>query len=154
MKKITLLLLASVFSLQITAQTDDDFTEMTRDVIKVEKKAAITEAMDFTDAESNAFWPLYNEYQSNMYGVQNKRIAIIKEYAKNYENLTNEKADQLTKAAFSQKLEALKLSKKYYAKFKKILPAGKAARFMQLENKIETLINAELAVDIPLLETN
>jgi len=49
--------------------------------------------------------------------------------------------------------EVLKLKKTYYTKFKKILTAGKAARFFQAENKIETLINAELAFDIPLIET-
>ena len=54
--------------------------------------------------------------------------------------------------AFGQ--EVLKLEKQYYKKFKKILPAGKAARFFQAENKIETMIDAQLALDIPLIETN
>ncbi|MFT6797434.1 MAG: hypothetical protein ACJART_002585, partial [Maribacter sp.] len=49
--------------------------------------------------------------------------------------------------------ELLKLKKGYYKKFKNILPAGKAVRFFQAENKIETLINAELALEIPMIET-
>jgi hypothetical protein len=53
--------------------------------------------------------------------------------------------------AFNQ--EVLKLEKQYYKKFKKILPAGKAARFFQAENKIETMIDAQLALEIPLIET-
>ena len=48
----------------------------------------------------------------------------------------------------------LALKKGYYKKFKKILPAGKAVRFFQAENKIETLINAELALEIPMIESN
>ncbi len=154
MKKLIVLTFAVIWSIQINAQVENDYTEMTREVIKVEKKAAIAEAMQFTDQESKLFWPLYNEYQNKMYLVQNKRIALIKDFANNYENLSNEKADDLVTKAFGERLEALKLSKKYYAKFKKILPAGKAARFMQLEDKIETLIDAKLAVEIPLLEAN
>ena len=51
------------------------------------------------------------------------------------------------------KQESVKLQKNYYKKFKKILPTGKAVRYFQLENKIEALIAAELALEIPLIET-
>lgn len=135
------------------AQSDNDYLEMTRDVIKMEKKAAIAEVMKLTEAESVPFWELYNEYEGKLYLVQNKRIAIIKDFAENYENLTDEKADELWLASLSYDQELFKLKKQYYTKFKKILPAGKAARFFQAENKIETLIDAQLAVDIPLIET-
>jgi len=67
--------------------------------------------------------------------------------------MTDEKADELWTNSMSYSQEVLKLKKTYYTKFKKILTAGKAARFFQAENKIETLINAELAFDIPLIET-
>ena len=50
-------------------------------------------------------------------------------------------------------MESAKLEKSYYKKFKKILPAGKAAKFFQVENKIETMIDAQLALEIPLIET-
>jgi len=135
------------------AQSDNDYLELTRDVIKVEKKAAITEVMQLTEAESVPFWTLYNEYQGKLYLVQNKRIAIIKDYADNYESLTDEKADELWIASMAYAQEILKLEKTYYKKFKKILPAGKAARFFQAENKMETMINAQLSLEIPLLET-
>lgn len=135
------------------AQSDNDYLELTREVIKVEKKAAIAEVMQLTEAESSPFWNLYNEYQGKLYLIQNKRIAIIKDYAEHYETLTDEKADELWLASIAYSQEILKLEKVYYKKFKKILPAGKAARFFQAENKMETMINAQLALEIPLLET-
>lgn len=152
MKKIILVVSACVISLAMYAQTDNDYLELSRDVIKMEKKAAIAEVMQLTEAESVPFWELYNEYQGKLYLVQNKRIAIIKDFAENFENLTDEKADQLWLSSQAYAQEILKLEKQYYNKFKKILPAGKAARFFQAENKIETMINAQLAVDIPLIE--
>ena len=153
MKKIILVISACVFSLAMYAQTENDYLELTRDVVKMEKKAAITEVMQLTEAESVPFWTLYNEYQGKLYLVQNKRIAIIKDFAENYENLTDEKADELWTSTMAYSQEILKLKKAYYSKFKKILPAGKAARFFQAENKIETMINAQLALDIPLIDT-
>ena len=153
MKKIILVVSACVFSLAMFAQTENDYLEMSREVIKMEKKAAIAEVMQLTEDESVPFWTLYNEYQGKLYLVQNKRIAIIKDFSKNYENLTDEKADELWINSQAFVTEILKLEKQYYKKFKKILPAGKAARFFHAENKIETMINAQLAIDIPLIET-
>lgn len=153
MKKILFVAVAVLFSVSVSAQSDNDYLEMAREVLKVEKKAAVAEAMELTDAESQPFWTLYNEFQSALYLVQNKRIDIIQNYSDNYESLSDEKADELWISSMKFEQEILKLNKKYYSKFKKILPMGKAARFMQLENKIETLVNAQLALDIPLIET-
>jgi hypothetical protein len=68
--------------------------------------------------------------------------------------MTDEKADELWSAAQAYKKDVLQLQNKYYPKFKKILSAARAVRYLQLENKIDALINAELAYGIPLLEKN
>ena len=135
------------------AQTTDDYVEVLRSVLKTEKKAAIADVMQFTDQEAEVFWPLYNEFNDKMYTVQSKRVKLIKDYAANYANMTDEKADELRTSALSYKQESLNLTKTYYKKFKKILPAGKAARYFQAENKIAALIDFELADQIPMLET-
>jgi hypothetical protein len=153
MKKILFVATALILSLSVNAQTVNDYLELTRDILKVEKKAAVAEAMKLSEAESQPFWDLYNEYQSALYLVQNKRIAIIKDYSDNFESLSDEKADELWIGSLNQKKELLKLKKSYYAKFKKVVTPGKAVRFMQLEGKIETLIDASLALEIPLIET-
>ncbi len=154
MKQILLFAFALVITLTSTAQTENDYLEMSREVLKIEKKAAIAEVMQLTESESQPFWNLYNEHQAKLYTIQNKRIALIKDFAENYESLSNEKADELTINYFKYQTELLKLKKNYYKKFKKILPAGKAARFFQAENKIQTLIDAQLALEIPMIETN
>ena len=154
MKKTFLSLVVLVsFALSAIAQTDNDYLEIARDVLNTEKKAAIAEVMQLTKEESSPFWTLYNEYQGKLYLVQNKRIDIIQDYSEHYESLTNEKADELWVASMAYQGEIAKLKKSYYKKFKKIIPAGKAARFFQAESKIETMINASLALEIPLIET-
>jgi len=154
MKTLFTFLFTFIFSLAVNAQSDNDYLEIARDILKTEKKAAIAEAMDLSEEESTPFWNLYNEYQGKHYLVQNKRIAIIKDFVENYESLSDEKADELYKSSLAYQSELLKLEKSYYKKFKKILTPGKAARFFQLENKIETLIDAELAMQLPLIEVN
>jgi len=109
--------------------------------------------MQLTDDEGVKFWELYNEYESKNYTIQNKRIAIIKDFAESYENLSPVKADELLLKSFDFQAEVLKLNKTYYKKFKKIIPVGEAAKLFQALSKIDNLVNAQLAIEIPLLET-
>jgi len=153
MKNVLSFIVLLGITISAFSQTDNDYLEIARDVLKTEKKAAITEVMQLTESESQPFWNLYNEYQGKLYLVQNKRIAIIKDFADNFEQLSDEKADAIWLGVMQYNQELLKLEKMYYKKFKKILPAGKAARFFQAENKIETMIDAQLALEIPMIET-
>ncbi len=152
MKKSILIIALFLINLTSFAQNANDYMELTRDVIQTEKKAAIADAMQLTDSESTLFWPLYNEYNTKMTDINTKLINIIKDYANNYGKMTDEKAKQLWEESTKIKKESFKLEKKYFKKFNKILPATKAVRYFQAENKIKTLINARLALDIPLFE--
>ena len=154
MKKQILLITAVLLVSGLThAQGIDDYIEIARDVLNTEKKAAVAQAMQLSDAESTPFWELYNEYNLEANRVHNQRIGLIKDFAKNYENLSDEKADELWMGMLSYQQELLKLKKAYYKKLKKIISPGDAARYFQIENKIEALINANLAAEIPLIET-
>jgi hypothetical protein len=154
MKKHVLLIALFMSAYVVSAQTTDDYIELSRDILKTEKKAAIAGELDLTNEEITPFWELYNEFNNKMSQVQNKRIALIKDFAQNYESLSGEKADEIMKAYFAYQQELLKLKKMYYGKFKRILPKDKAARYFQLENKVQAIVDAELAAQIPLIETD
>jgi hypothetical protein len=134
------------------SQTVDDYIEITREVLNTEKKAAIAEVMVLSETEAEVFWPLYKEYNNELYKVQTKRIKIIKDFAKNYETMTDEKADELWNSFFKYRQELLALNKQYYKKFNKVMPAAKVVRYFQAENKIGVLIDFELASEIPFLD--
>ena len=153
MKKLILSSIAVFLASLAISQTTDDYIEIMRSVLKTEKKAAIAEVMSLTEAEAEVFWPLYNEFNEKMYSIQSKRVKIIKDFAANNESMTDLKADELWTSYMGYKQESNKLTKQYYNKFKKIIPAGKAAKYFQAENKIATLVDFELASEIPFIET-
>jgi hypothetical protein len=156
MKSKTILFIAGLLLMinPIFGQTIDDYLEVVRDVLNAEKKVIVAEAMQLSEAEGMPFWDMYNEYNAELYKVHTKRVNIIKDFAANYESMTDAKADELWNNTMAYQSELLKLNKTYYKKFKKILPAGKAALYFQVENKIGALVNAQLAAEIPLVETN
>ncbi len=112
----------------------------------------IAEVMQLSDEKSKEFWPLYNEFQEKLYTVNTKIFNLIQDFADNYGKMSGEKATQILNSAIAVDQERLKVEKGYFKKFQKILTPQETLRYYQAENKIETMINAELALEIPLLE--
>jgi hypothetical protein len=73
------------------------------------------------------------------------------DFAKDYETLTAGQANAMLEELLSIKKVDLKVKKKYVTKLKKVLPAKKIMRFYQLENKLDAIINYQLAAEIPLV---
>ncbi len=124
--------------------------QLTRVAIGAQRQALITQGMDLTLEEMQGFWPLYREYRLEAATVGDRLVALILTYAENYQNLTDEVADQLLTESMSIEKERASLKAKYLPKFKSVMPARKVARFYQLENKLDIAILAELAQEIPL----
>ena len=149
MKK--LFLFAFFFSLvNVFAQDTDSYIEVLKSEIKTDKKAIIIETMQFTEQQSAAFWPVYNEFEHELEKLSGKRIANIKDFAANYDSLTDKKADELIKTSFSFQNDRLSLNEKYYKKFAEVLTPIVAAKYMQLENQIQLILDLSIAANLPL----
>lgn len=153
MKNIILAFACTVLYSISFAQSDNDYLEYSRSVLNSEKKAVVAEAMQLNDEQSKIFWPLYNEFNGKLYEVESKTYQVIMDYSKEYENMTDEKADELWNRAMKAQMERQKLIATYYAKFKKVLPAGLVVKYFQVENKIDVMIDAAIAMEVPLVET-
>jgi len=132
------------------AQTVTDEAEIIRSALQTEKKALVAANMNLTDAESQVFWPVYDEYQKGLRKINEKMAAVIVEYAKNYSSLTDHEADELLKGYLVAEKERLALKNKFVKKFKRILPVIKVVRYYQVEHTIETIVRYQLVQQIHL----
>jgi hypothetical protein len=152
MKKFLLLVFALVTTAAYAQDDVDSFVELLRSDVKTNKKAIITAAMEFTDAQAAAFWPIYRNYEFDLDKLGDARLALTKEYADNYENMTDAKAKELMEKAFKFQEERLKLRKKYFGEFSKVLSPAMAAKFIQVENQIHLVIDMQIASELPLVQ--
>jgi len=136
------------FAQEVTKNTMDSV----REALKAQKRAFVAVNMQLTDAEDPQFWPVYDCYQKDMEKVNQKIGDLILDYAKNYETLTDTKADELLKKNLALEKEILQLKTSYLPKFSAVLPAKKVARYYQLENKIQAVGRYDLAEKIPLVK--
>jgi Na+/phosphate symporter len=106
----------------------EDAVHLTRQMIQSDRQTIVAANMDMTEAESQAFWPLYREYRAEMAKVGDRGAALITDYAKNYETLTDLQAEAMIKEAQEIAKKQLSVREDHMKKFKKILPPKKVAR--------------------------
>jgi len=121
--------------------------------IKADKKLLVASNMELTDAEAKNFWPLYDAYQKELESINRNLGGTIKEYADAFNKgpVANDTAKKLMNEALSVQESELKVRRTYAEKIGKVLSASKTARYIQIETKIRSIINAELASQIPLV---
>jgi hypothetical protein len=128
--------------------------EILAEKLKADKKLVVAANLALTDTESEAFWPLYEEYQKGLQGLHERTVKVIMAYAEAYnaDTLTDEQALKLLKESMAVSAEELKMRKDLVTKLAKVLPGKKVTRYIQIENKIAAVIDYELAAEIPLVE--
>jgi hypothetical protein len=127
-----------------------DEIALTRAAIQTRRQAIVTSAMDLTAPESQAFWPLYRDYRTDMAKVDDRLVNLIIVYAGNYNSLTDDMAAKLLTDYLDIERARLDTKTQYVPRFLGVLPATKVARFYQVDNKLDKKIQAELAAEIPL----
>jgi hypothetical protein len=134
-------------SLNLTA-----YAELLRSDVRTQKVAIITEVMGFTEAEDAAFWPIYREYDNEMAKLGDERVALIAEYARNYEQMTDEVADKLAAKAIDLEGRRRAATAACYDRVKKALSPKTALRFLQVEHQLQLLIDLQISASLPVVK--
>jgi len=126
--------------------------KLLRQDLRAGKKQIVALNMQLSEAEALKFWPVYDAYTLETTKLNDTLQALVKEYAQNYESLTDENAKSLTKRALDMDAAATKLRVKYVPLFNKVISAKKTARFMQIDRRLGLLVNIQLAAALPLVQ--
>ena len=133
------------------SMSESDF-ELMRSDIRTKKAALIADRMKFTDQEAAAFWPVYRQYETELAAINDKKVSIMKKYISHHQSLNDSQAKQLVDDVFDVDQKTLDLRRKCYAALDKALPAKTIVRWLQLERRLQLLIDAQLAKDLPGIE--
>jgi hypothetical protein len=126
--------------------------QLLRQDVRSKKKQLIAANLTLTDAEATKFWPVYDQYSAEMTKIGDQRYALIKEYAQNFGSLTDDQALSLINRSLALDDAADQLRMKYVPIINKVLAGKKTATFFQMDRRITTLIDLQLASQIPLAQ--
>jgi hypothetical protein len=132
------------------ASIDEDIA-MLRSDLRSTRKQVIAANMKLTGTEAEKFWPIYEQYVSELVRINDAKYALIKEYLQS-SNLTEEQADGLSKRWVDVDASVVQLRLKYIPIFRKALSAKGTAMFFQIDRRVQMMIDLQLASSIPLIQ--
>lgn len=153
LKTLLTSLILSLIAYTSFAQSTQSEVEIIQEAFGFEKKLAVANFMDLGE-DAEIFWIIYDEYEAERKKLGNERIEVIKEYAANFEDISEEKILELFKKTTEIKKSFAKLQQTYFKKMKKGVGVSKAAQFWQLENYFNAIIQAEIYSQIPFIGEN
>ena len=152
---MVLTILGMVMTMVVPAMSQEkpaDNMQIVLEKIRADKKLLVAESMQLTEAEAKAFWPVYDQYQDELFLLRARTAKLIKDYADASEKMSNDTARKLLDELMIIEALGPKLRQTFLPKFRKVLPEGKVVRYYQIENKINAALMYEIASNIPLLK--
>jgi hypothetical protein len=137
---------------QSQAASDQDI-QMLRADLRAQRKEITAQNMTLTADEATKFWPIYDQYRQEAIKPNDDRWALIKEYAANYNTMTDAQAQDYMKRSTAIDQQLLALRMKYVPVFEKVVSAKKTALWYQIDRRLDLLINLQLAAGIPVVDT-
>lgn len=127
------------------------YIELLRTDVKKSKAQIIGEVMQLDADESAKFWPIYKAFENELSVLGDRVVGLLRKYADNYSNLNDSSADEIATQVLQIEQQRNELKKKYYERLKSELGAITAARFLQVENQLERLLDLQIASQLPVI---
>ena len=146
----TLLTLAALLAVPVVASAQATDIAVTRQQIQADRQAIVAENLPLTESQATAFWPLYQAYRAEVVKLGDQRVALLMTPTAGDTATDKELQDALTKWV---KLggDYAKLQGDWLKKFQPVLGAKGTIRFYQIETRLDLIVQAALASEIPLV---
>jgi Spy/CpxP family protein refolding chaperone len=132
------------------AQTVKDTLEVTRQAVESQRRVLVAGALPLTDAEADAFWPLYDAYEKERRPLDERANELVAAFLAGSASLT----DAVAKAMVDEALEIdegrMRVRRTWLGRMAKAIPPRKLARFYQIDSKLDAVVRADVARQIPL----
>nr|WP_294780518.1 hypothetical protein [uncultured Flavobacterium sp.] len=152
MKKLSLILIMAIATFSSYAQSSfKEDVDVLQSVYGKSKSELVKQYMNLSDEQTAAFAKVYDNYENQRKELGQAKFQLINDYAANYETLTDAKADELAKGTLKNHIAYEKLYSKTYGQAKKVIGAINAAKFIQLEVYLQTIIRSEILESIPFI---
>ena len=127
------------------------YIDLLRADVRQQKAEMVGAVMQLSAADAAKFWPIYEQYDVELAKLNDQRVANIEEYARAYNQMTDEKADELIQKALSYRKQRSELLAKYYELVKRALGGITAARFIQVEDQLLLVIDLQIDSSLPVV---
>lgn len=149
MKKLFILVLAMMLGYGLQAQSNKEDIEILQGIYGKNKKEIMAGFVQLQGTQADAFWKLYDAYETERKALGQQRVGLLQKYAANYGTMDDVQLDKLMKDVQSLQAKTDKLIVSYYGKIKKEAGVKSAAQFYELEGYFLSVIRCTILENIP-----
>jgi hypothetical protein len=142
---------APSFATDAQRKNMQEYINLLRQNVRQQKAEIMGSMMLLSASDAAKFWPIYEQYDSELTKLNDQRVENIKEYARAYDQMTDEKADELIQKALTYQKQRTELFANTYDKVKQAIGAVTAARFAQIESQLLLLIDLQIQSSLPIV---
>ncbi len=132
-------------------QAPREAVETLRADLKADRQAVIAEQLKLTERESDAFWPIYRSYRTDVDKVTDRVVKLVLEYGDLFPDIPEKRADEMLAEYTKIESDLIGTKRKYFKKLRAVLPASKVFRFAQLDHRYDLGVRVGLAASLPIL---
>ena len=123
-----------------------------RQDLRSKRKQLIAANLKLTEAEATRFWPVYDQYIKELIAINDKKFALIQQYAENFGKMTDFESLLFIRNWLDSDIEATQLRQKYVPMVSKVLDGKKTATFFQLDRRIAMMLELQVSSQISLVQ--
>jgi hypothetical protein len=131
--------------------SDQDLNLLRKD-LRSKRKQLIAANLTLTDTEAAKFWPIYDQYITELIAINDKKFGLIQDYADNWGKMTNEQSLLFARQWLDMDIAIAQLRQKYVPIVSKVLDGKKTATFFQLDRRIAMMIDLQVSSQMPLVQ--
>jgi cyanate lyase len=143
---VLLLLAASLAA----AQTVKEKLDLSREAVESQRRILVAGSVPMTDAEADAFWPLFDAWEKDRRPLDARANQLVADFLAAGAGLSDARAKAMVDEGLKIEEARVKLRRSYMDRMAKAIPPRKLARFYQIENKLDAVVRADIAKQIPL----
>ena len=132
-------------------QSDEAAVQAVREDIRAHRKQITAENVTLTPDEATKFWPIYDQYVQETIKINDARWNLLKNYAANYDKMTDALAAEYMKQSATTDTQLVALRERYVPIFEKVVSVQKAARWYQVDRRLDLMINLQISGMIPMV---
>ena len=149
MKRICIIGLALVLGATALYASQEKSTDLSLAQIQADRKAIVSAVVAPAPQQEEAFWQTYWEYRGRISRQTDRIVELVKQYEASYAAVDDATALEMVDEILAIQTERVEIKQEYVRKFQKILIPKQVVRWYQIENKMDAVYRAEMAVSIP-----
>ena len=123
-----------------------------RQDLRSKRKQLVAANLKLTDMDAKKFWPVYDQYMTELIAINDRKFGLIQEYADNWGKMTNEQSLLFTRNWLDMDIAIAQLRQKFVPMVAKVLDGRKTATFFQLDRRIAMMLELQVSSQMPLVQ--